>query len=517
MKRIIILTFVFILLSIPFLFAQPSIEWKANFGGSEQDRSSIITALNDGNYLISGSSGSSNGDLTSNNGSWDAWIVKISPSGSKIWQKSYGGSFLESLASVIETENGDLILLGKTGSDDGDIESGNNGGDDVWLIRLNSQGELIWENTYGGSMNDAGSTVIQTDDGGFLVLAESFSEDGDISTNYENGDFLLFKVDSNGALIWEKIFGGSLSDVPTNMIISSNNEILLGGLSSSFDGDINISSNGLSFEYVVMKLNIDGDLLWSRTYGGDGGDGLSKILEMDSGGFLLVGDMYYSEGGDISNSYNGHDCWFLRINESGDIVWERTYGGNANDIANSVRKRANGNFVIAGASKSSDIDLEENFGDLDCWIFEINENGDFIWGKNYGGSDIDSATDIELTDDGGAIFTVRSLSIDGEFDMGSGNYDFCIVKLSILTNTNEIEDQELVAVFPNPSFNGLNITFPKMLGEKKIVIMNHIGQIVHNEKTTGNNIYIENLQSGIYFAQVSKGDKILATEYFSVF
>ncbi len=174
------------------VFSQvPSIAWEKSYGGSKFDLPSSIFQTADNGYVIAGSSTSDDGDLTMNYGSQDYWIVKISSIGLLEWQKSLGGSRGDTAECIIQTSDGGYIVSGFTSSSNGDVTF-NHGASDVWVVKLDIDGNIKWENSYGGTSSENGKNIIQTLDGGYIIAASSSSNDGDVSNN--NGGSLDYWI-----------------------------------------------------------------------------------------------------------------------------------------------------------------------------------------------------------------------------------------------------------------------------------------------------------------------------------
>ena len=186
----------------------PAIEWERSYGGSSGDFARAIQQTADGGYIVVGFSHSQDGDVTENHGKFDFWIVKLNLKGNIVWQKSLGGSRADTAHSVQQTTDGGYIVAGYSNSDDGDV-SGHRGMYDYWVIKLDAEGNLIWQRTLGGKGMDMATSVQQTKDGGYIAIGFSYSDDGDVSGNHGDSDYWVVKLNGEGDIIWQKSLGGS--------------------------------------------------------------------------------------------------------------------------------------------------------------------------------------------------------------------------------------------------------------------------------------------------------------------
>src|SRR4051812_25721754 len=195
--------------------SQPTIQWQKSLGGTKGDAANSVAATNNGGYILAGQTVSSNGNVTSNHGGADYWIVKVNSAGGIEWQKSPGGSLYEEAYAVKQTSDNGYIIAGASRSNDGDV-TGHHGSDtskaDYWVIKLNSVGNIEWEKSLGGVGDDVARCVQQTSDGGYIVAGTSNSTDGDVTGNHGGNDYWVIKLSAAGAIEWQKSLGGSADD-----------------------------------------------------------------------------------------------------------------------------------------------------------------------------------------------------------------------------------------------------------------------------------------------------------------
>ncbi|HZV11862.1 MAG TPA: hypothetical protein VFA55_01510, partial [Candidatus Kapabacteria bacterium] len=234
------------LLFYPFLlFAQaPSIQWEHSFGGSDVDRASSIFQTTDGGYIVAGWSASTNGDVTGNHGKDDYWIVKLDGNGAIQWEQSFGGSNNDEASCIRQTTDGGYVVAGQSISADGDA-TGNHGLDDYWIVKLSATGSIQWEKSFGGSASDQALCIQQTTDGGYIAAGYSASNDGDVTGNHGGDDYWIIKLDANGTMQWQKSLGGSGDDQAFSIAQTADSGYIVAGYSASNDGDVTGNHGGI--------------------------------------------------------------------------------------------------------------------------------------------------------------------------------------------------------------------------------------------------------------------------------
>ncbi len=196
---------------------------------------------------------SNDGDVSGNHGIVDSWIVKLNSSGDIIWQKCFGGTDDDVAFSIQQTSDGGFIVAGYTSSNDGDV-SGNHGGGDYWVVKLDSSGTIQWQKCLGGTDNDEAKSIQQTSDGGYIVAGETWSNDGDVSGNHGNSDYWVVKLNSSGDIEWQKCLGGTVKDIAKTIQQTSDGGFIVAGYTNSNDGDVS-GIHGDYYDFWVVKLN----------------------------------------------------------------------------------------------------------------------------------------------------------------------------------------------------------------------------------------------------------------------
>lgn len=267
---------------------------------------------------------------------------------------------------------------------------------------------------FGGSQNEELFQASKTSDGGYLLTGLSDSQDGDINQAnvYDTSNIFVVKCDSLGNKIWARTYGGNLYDKGRFGMEDSHGHYLITGTTLSNDGDVNASH--LNAEVFVMKLTTDGDVVWLRTYGGNGYESSRFIRETTDGNYL-VGAYSTSANGDLDTSHFGsHDGWIFKTDTAGNVLWSKSYGGTATDRIRWIEPTASGGFVFAGSTQSADFNCIGNHGDHDYWVGKVNATGDLEWSHVYGGTGPDWAYHITPAVDSTWIVTGYTGSSDGD-------------------------------------------------------------------------------------------------------
>lgn len=357
--------------------------------------------------------------------------------------KTYGGSQEDDALSVVETQDGNIVVFGFTQSNDGDVIGKTTTDSDLWLLKINKQMDIIWQKTFGGSSDDRGQDVVETSDGGFLVTGFSRSSDGDVSENFGFQDFWVLKLNSSGNIIWEKSFGFSGNDRSFAGVETSDGGYFISGFldvsASGGEGNDNgtagrpskskSSLHGVG-EFWGIKLNADGDTQWRRYFGGSNNDRSYDVIEAHDGNIIMVGSSE-SDDFDITNPRGSYDFWAVKVNLDGDLVWQKNFGGSSIDIGYGIEKTSDGNYLFVGDTRSSDADISNFKGNTDFWVIKFDESGQMIWEKTYGGTDFDSARHgIELQD-GDLLICGSSKSNDVQVNENFGQNDVWLVHTDV--------------------------------------------------------------------------------------
>lgn len=506
-----------LLLSIFCVHAQdPEILWQKTIGGSDADFIDAFEATTDGGYIIGGYSKSNiSGEKTENSrGGTDIWIVKIDDSGNIVWQKTYGGSGEDSLFSIKETSDGGYIVGAASDSNiSGDKTENSRGGLDYWILKLNSSGEIIWQKTYGGAQPEFYAYVVETTDGGYFVGGYSDSDVSGDKTDPTNGqrDFWALKLDTSGAIVWQKSIGGSLLDLLSAAFQTTDGGFLLGGFSSSgISGDKTEASRGVTDNWIV-KLDDNGNVEWDKTYGGNASDVPRDIIQTVDGGYLVGGYSKSNISGDKTEDSRGdYDYWVLKLDNIGNLVWQKTIGGSAIDYPRNVKQLTDGTYLIAGWSYSniSGDKTQNGNGASDYWLVNLDASGSILSQNSIGGSEYESGTYILESSDGNFVMACSSDSnISGDKTENSrGLDDYWVFKTTpSILGVVENNISSFLSVYPNPTDGTFTVDLDREYSNVNVEIYNILGQIISSEEfASAKTIYQEiNTSAGVYFIKVN--------------
>ncbi|MBO8140214.1 MAG: T9SS C-terminal target domain-containing protein [Thermosipho sp. (in: Bacteria)] len=406
-------------------FTTGVIAWQKTLGGSNGDEAYSIQQTSDGGYIVAGTTYSNNGDVSGNHGGRDFWIVKLDDDGNIKWQKALGGSNNELAYSIQQTSDGGYIVAGNTNSNDGDV-SGNHGNFDYWVIKLDNSGNIEWQKALGGSDYEYARSIQQTNDGGYIVAGTAYSNDGDVTGNNVGNCYWVVKLDSNGNIEWQKALGGSSGDWADSIQQTSDGGYIVAGYTYSNDGDV--SGNHGERDFWIVKLDKNGNIEWQKALGGSSGDWAHSIRQTSDGGYIVAG-YTYSNDGDVSGNHGERDFWIVKLDNNGNIVWQKTLGGSQWDEAYSVQQTSDRGYIVAGITWSNDGDVSGNHGGDDYWVVKLDTNGNIVWQKTLGGSRYETASSIQQTSDGGYIVAGYTDSNDGYVSGNHGSRDYWVVKL----------------------------------------------------------------------------------------
>lgn len=399
-----------------------SLVWQKCFGGSDDDYASATAAFPNGQFVTVGFAGSTDGDAVGNPAfSSSGWVIRLGSDANKVWQKLMT-SWSVSYKSVVANADGSTVSLG-------DYFPGT--GVDFGITKLDANGTLVWNKVYGGTNDDQSSTVIATSDGGYLVAGLTNSQDGHIKLNHGGYDIWVLKLDANGMLVWEKTFGGAGDEYVTGVApCSDGGYMLCGTTKSSNSGDVPATRGREDF--FIVRMDANGNNVWSKTYGGSRTDGSGSIISDANGGFIVTGTTNSSDGDLVARPANSNvDIWTFKLNNEGEIVWQTVLGGSEPDMGNSLVRLPDGKIAISGGTLSADGDVTGYHGNLDCWVVVLSSTGKKLWQRAFGSSGIEYESQITATADGSLLVTGNTMGNDGDVsgNHGIGYTDIWLFKL----------------------------------------------------------------------------------------
>jgi len=461
----------------------------------------------------------------------DTWVVKCDLNYSKIFDYSFGGSNIESTVGNVEINaDGNIYIIGTSNSDSSCNKSENSrGGYDLWLIALDSTGNLLWERTYGSSGNERPADFIQLSSGEFIIAGTSNGPiDGDKSSGNIGGyDIWLIKTDNVGNKIWDKSLGGvnDENSIGTGgsigmdlLLLDSNKFILMCSSKSSNSGNVTDTTNGLLDE-LVMAMDSSGTILWDKLLGGSQQDYPNSVCKSKNG-FLICGFTTSPISGDVSEVSRGNqDVWVIEIDSVGNKLWDKRYGGSGYDYGTKILPSPDGGYWISAVSQSPQgFELSEpSYGGADYWMLKIDSIGNILWEKRFGAQGFDYPMNFVIMPDS-SIF-VAGFGGQGasavKTDAGKGFADYWIVHFNYYQNTSDIHEQNAqleLTLWPMPTQDAVNVKgLP--IGSFTANIYSIEGRLLHTENLQGGaplSISLTGLSSGMYLLEF-KNDSLRAT------
>ncbi len=320
----------------------------------------------------------------------NVYVIKVDSKGNPLWERSIGGTDNEEAHEIRQTPDGGYIVVGENSTD-------------VLLIKIDSQGNLQWQKSIGGSGIDAGKSISLTNDGGYIICGYTYSYGAG------NGDVYLVKTDGFGNVQWQRTFGGSDRDIGYSVIQMRNGWYAIAGLTYSFGNRVQI--------YLVITDN-QGNLLWQHNYGGSTHDGAYSIQQTPDGDLVITGFM--------GTETYVENVALIKTDSTGSLILQRVYGGSSDDVGYSIKVLDDGSFIIVGKTRSF------GAGGSDVYLLKTNSSGDIQWTKTFGGTSDDAGYSVFCADDGGYILTgVKDLN----FTNNTG--DILLIKTDSEGNTGE--------------------------------------------------------------------------------
>ena len=499
----------------------PLITWERFFGGWDEDWGNAILQNPDESYMITGHTTSFGAGLG------DVYLLKINPQGDTLWTKTYGGWLSEWAYAIQKTADSGYLLAGETSSFGG-------GGSDVYLVKTNTNGDTLWTKTIGNEGWEVAFDCKITSDSGFIIVGEKY----DVSAT--TTDILIIKTDMNGDTLWTRTYFGpgwerayAVNEIPNEGYIIA--------------GSSNIFGSGES-DILLIKTNFQGDTIWTRYLGGPQDASGNAVIVLDDHSYIVAGirsdsttlssntsdrtikrqdygnyihefspqiyrkyltahPYYYKLLSTLPHQTGQTDMSLMHISQSGELIWERSYGGPQNEGAVTVQRTSDGGYILGGTTTSF------GGGFSDMYIVKVDAAGDTLWTRTFGGEGTERALDIQITHDDGYVISGTTNSF------GSGSTDIYVLKTDdagrVLTqlNSNPMKipiDLRIIPNYPNPFNTQTNIEYflpePSRVildilnieGQKVTTVLNRFQSAgSHQVKFDG-----LNYPSGIYFYRI---------------
>lgn len=501
--------------------AQADSLWTRNYGGPADEAVGLSLMNNLGmpglnmdvtthGIFITASSQSSGGQVPGNSGSEDVWVVKLSHAGDTLWSRVFGGSDVDRPFSVLALSDGGCTVTGRTQSNNG-FFTGNNGGNDGFVIRLDANGNVLWKKLYGGSEMDYLYDVIWTSDNHLLVCGETGSDDGDLTGTGSGLSWVMKLNPADGNVVWSKTYTGpngnlsnSLENFHRIIELSNGTGFIAAGYTTPDFADPNAD------DIYIHKLDTGGQSVWHTKVGStNGGEGLGAIIDAGNGAFYVAGRLAGGSGPDVTDGYFGGngDVWLLKFNASGTKAWDRKFGGTDWDFAYDLAKDTLGYLYLAGFTRSTNNDASAaGFGLQDFWLIKTDSSGNMIWNKKMGGAANDVLHAVKIHHHRIHVMG-RTNSSDGWIHQSWGGRDIWMAVL-LQTDGLQISDEEATElnVFPNPAGEFFNVVTKEPIRYIELYSIN--GSIMY--QTTQSFCPVNHLPAGVYVLKaVLNNEKII--------
>ncbi len=394
------ITFVFLASAI----AQ-SAPWIKTFGGRNDDGVRYIRQTSDGGFILPGWRYTSKSR-------YDASLIKLDSRGAIEWQKTYGMGGYAGLISIQEIPGSGYIAAGWNYPDPSNLQNR-----DLWIVKVDSSGVIEWQKNYGGSRDEEGRSILRTAEGGYVVAGYTYS--------FSPYGVWILKLDSTGNIEWQKVFGGT--GIEIRSILQTPDE---GYVFTAMDDSFGAGQ----YDVWVVKLDRNGTSEWQKAYGGSQSDYGQSIYPTAEGGYILGGSTLTFGAGEA-------DVWILKLDGDGHIEWQKVYGGANDDWLYAIRQTSDGGYLAAGGTSSF------GAGDYDGWAFKLDASGNIEWQKTFGGEKFDEFISIQEISDayilagetesfgaGSYDVWVSKIEKDGE----AGNCSACRDSLATVTLTTVI-------------------------------------------------------------------------------
>ena len=343
--------------------------WSKIFSGTLDNSADSIQQTSDGGYVVAGEI------FSLSAGGYDICVLRLDNKGNLLWDKKIGGTWNDDRVGCIrETSDGGYILAGMTKKTvvPGQTES-KEGEEHARVWKLDARGNLLWDREFGGSRHDRFRSIRQTSDSGYVVAGTTTSKGAGA------GDIRVVKLDIEGNVLWDRVFGGSGNDWAFSLELTSDNGYVVAGYTRS--------KGAGGMDIWVLKLDANGNLLWDKTFGGVKDDDAFSACQTSDGGYAVA-------GWTKSKGAGGMDVWVLKLDANGNLLWDKTFGGVGGDGAGSIQQTSDGGYIVAGHTTPEDGKRR------DAWVLKLDINGDLLWDKTFNGGEANS---IQQTSDGGYI------------------------------------------------------------------------------------------------------------------
>jgi|GEM_PF-2003444 len=490
------------------LSAQWNITQSQKIGELGDEDMNDLIALDNGNYLCAGFTSSATGIVTNNFGQTDFWLIEFNANHEIVWNKTYGSPGSEEAFAIAKGTNSFYIVgtTDTAFTDISGLPTQINnfyGGIDIWLIEIDQQGNLLQETTLGGSDDDQAKDILRLENGNLLILGESKSNDFNLTENKGSLDVWLVELDDDFNIIRQKNFGGTKSDGGAAMQLNDNGNLILACYATSDDGDV--TSNIGSRDVWLIELDEDWNITWQSNWGGTNAEGPNDFIILNNGDLAICAETGSSQ---LNNFHGLFDFSIAVFDNTGNLKWDNCYGGSNADSPFQIIENSFGNLMVIGYTFSTNGDVNLFYAASDVWLMEANANdGTLLNRHTLGGNKFEEGSSIIETANGQYLIISNTDSTDGDLGKNpkDGNHDLWIATLQdesiAIENPNEspsirynFEHKTLQLLSQNPTEVQVFNAHGQLILSQKINVGNSQLNLAH-------------LNKGIYFAKLAQQTK----------
>ncbi len=529
MKRLILLLSL-IQISSMLLSQELEIVFQQCYGGMlwESPRTVLKNSQSNNEIVVFGGTYSNNGNVSYNHGKNDFWLFETNASGQIIWEQTYGGSDEEYTAQMLRTPDGGFLMFGETYSQDGDVGCNHSSNGDWWLVKTDSLGNKEWTRCLGGTHKEIAGQIKYAHDGGYILVGTTGSVDGDIALNHGMYDVWVVKIDWDGNILWERTFGGTSNDAGYTANLTSDGGYIIGASVSLWNGEFSCRDD-LPFQQSggwLLKLDSLGYLEWWKCYGGSNSTSLIDVLQTADGGYVFLGNTDSNDGDvncfhGVPGNGNWSDMWVVKVDILGQIEWQRCLGGTGYDVPRIIRPLDDGGYIVGGNTTSQDGDAlcnESLQGGHTVILHRLSQSGELLWTKCLGSPVDNSLFAMHVFSPTHYLLgaTARSNGIDVNCTL-KGETDIWLVE--IMDTTVSINEQKPAhakasfLLYPNPATNEVWLQLPTNMQQAimQVELISPTGRLIYTSKAEGDfhKIELKHLPPGLYLIRLWDGERWL--------
>lgn len=508
---------------IPFystIFAQNiQLEWQNCFNGPKTDEAYGICSTGDGYFITGRYEHPTN--IPPGYGQSDVWLIKTDLFGNYLWDKKFGSyeDVNDCGKGVFPSADGNFYLVSGVLASEGDISyDPYPDSEDYWVVKMDSDGNILWDKIVGGTCGDSPWAGTPTSDGGLLAVGLTCSDDGDVSQYFGFYDVWAVKLNTTGQKQWDFSLGSLGHEGGIAVIETSDHGFLIGGTSmSEGEGNYSCVPHSTGSEALVTRLDSNGVKLWDKCYGGSDYEYAFDVLEIENG-YMIAGISRSNDGDCLGSGWHGEeDVWLFKLDFDGNIMWQKCYGGSGLDIPQKIFSTGDGGFVVIGYTNSHNGDVVGNHSNgnfRDIWIFKIDAGGTLLWQNCIGGSDDEymQSTALQMSDVNYVIAANIYPQIDGDvacpppLDFNWGIWFFSVTDTTTVGLEHHNMQANSVVVYPNPAdrYVIFESNETQNANHYQIQVSNIFGQVINTLEMNNSKTVLDTQEfaSGIYFYRI---------------